>query len=43
MSARRLYELHSFVVEGVLRDEYLLGGQMVDAVLMARHLSDLQQ
>lgn len=34
--ARRLYERHGFVVEGVLEGEFHLGGQDVDDVLMAR-------
>jgi ribosomal protein S18 acetylase RimI-like enzyme len=33
--ARRLYESVGFVVEGVLRDEFLLDGRYVDDVLMA--------
>ncbi|MEP7017132.1 MAG: GNAT family N-acetyltransferase [Actinomycetota bacterium] len=37
-SARRLYEACGFVVEGVLRDEFLLGGHYVDDVFMARWL-----
>lgn len=36
--ARRLYEGCGFVVEGVLRDEFFLGGRYVDDVLMARQL-----
>lgn len=36
--ARRLYERCGFVVEGVLRGEFLLDGRLVDDVLMARHL-----
>jgi ribosomal protein S18 acetylase RimI-like enzyme len=36
--ARRLYESAGFVVEGVLRDEFLLDGRYVDDVLMARVL-----
>ncbi|MFC4854410.1 GNAT family N-acetyltransferase [Actinophytocola glycyrrhizae] len=36
--ARRLYERRGFVVEGVLRGEFLLNGELVDDVLMARHL-----
>lgn len=40
-AARRLYEQLGFVVEGVLRDEFLLDGELVDDVLMARHLADV--
>ena len=36
--ARRLYESCGFLVEGVLRAEFLLGGRYVDDVLMARIL-----
>ena len=36
--ARRLYESCGFQVEGVLRDEFHLGGRYVDDVLMARFL-----
>ncbi|MGV9313459.1 N-acetyltransferase family protein [Streptomyces sp. NPDC003691] len=36
--ARALYESEGFTVEGVLRDEFLLGGEYVDDVLMARRL-----
>lgn len=36
--ARRLYESAGFVVEGVLRGEFLLDGEEVDDVLMARRL-----
>lgn len=36
--ARRLYERCGFEVEGVLRREFLLGGEYVDDLLMARHL-----
>ena len=36
--ARRLYESCGFVVEGVLRQEFLLQGSYVDDVLMAHHL-----
>lgn len=39
-AARRLYESAGFVVEGVLRAEFQLGGRFVDDVLMARHLDD---
>ncbi len=38
--ARRLYERCGFVVEGVLRDEFLLDGALVDDVLMAYRLPD---
>jgi ribosomal protein S18 acetylase RimI-like enzyme len=38
-AARALYESCGFVVEGVLRDEFLLAGRYVDDVLMARDLS----
>lgn len=37
--ARRLYERCGFVVEGVLRGEFLLDGVYVDDVLMARDLA----
>jgi RimJ/RimL family protein N-acetyltransferase len=37
--ARALYESFGFVVEGVLRDEFLLDGRYVDDVLMALDLS----
>ena len=37
--ARALYEACGFVVEGVLRDEFLLDGRYVDDVLMALDLS----
>jgi ribosomal protein S18 acetylase RimI-like enzyme len=37
--ARRLYTRCGFVVEGVLRDEFVLDGGPVDDVLMARHLA----
>jgi RimJ/RimL family protein N-acetyltransferase len=37
-SARRLYESAGFVVEGVLREEFLLDGAYVDDVLMALDL-----
>ena len=36
--ARRLYERCGFVVEGLLRGEFLLDGTLVDDVLMARYL-----
>ena len=35
VAARRLYELCGFTVEGVLSDEFFLGGRYVDDVLMA--------
>ncbi|NGN65042.1 GNAT family N-acetyltransferase [Streptomyces sp. A7024] len=38
--ARRLYEAEGFAVEGVLPEEFLLGGQYVDDVLMGRSLKD---
>jgi ribosomal protein S18 acetylase RimI-like enzyme len=38
--ARRLYEGCGFVVEGVLREEFLLDGRYVDDVLMARDLTN---
>jgi ribosomal protein S18 acetylase RimI-like enzyme len=38
-SAGQLYEACGFVVEGVLRAEFLLAGRYVDDVLMARHLA----
>lgn len=38
--ARRVYERCGFVVEGVLREEFLLDGTYVDDVLMARDLAD---
>ncbi|WP_062647592.1 GNAT family N-acetyltransferase [Streptomyces maremycinicus] len=36
--ARRLYESEGFVVEGVLPEEFLLGGEYVDDVFMGRPL-----
>lgn len=39
IGARRLYESCSFVVEGILREEFLLEGRYVDDVLMARYLA----
>ena len=36
--ARRLYARCGFVEEGVLREEFLLGGRYVDDVIMARYL-----
>ena len=38
-AARRLYESCGFEVEGVLREEFWLGGRFVDDVLMALNLS----
>jgi ribosomal protein S18 acetylase RimI-like enzyme len=38
-AARRLYQRAGFVVEGVLRGEFCLGGEFVDDVLMARDLA----
>jgi RimJ/RimL family protein N-acetyltransferase len=38
-AARRVYEACGFVVEGVLREEFLLDGRYVDDVLMARKLT----
>jgi RimJ/RimL family protein N-acetyltransferase len=38
-AARRVYEACGFVVEGVLREEFLLDGRYVDDVLMARRLT----
>ena len=35
VAARRLYESCGFVAEGVLREEFFLGGRYVDDVLMA--------
>jgi ribosomal protein S18 acetylase RimI-like enzyme len=37
--ARDLYESAGFVVEGTLRGEFILDGELVDDVLMARSLS----
>ncbi|EFL26759.1 MULTISPECIES: GNAT family N-acetyltransferase [Streptomyces] len=39
LPARRLYESEGFVVEGVLRGEFLLDGAYVDDVLMGRPLT----
>ena len=39
VAARALYEAAGFVVEGVLREEFLLGGRYVDDVVMARDLT----
>jgi RimJ/RimL family protein N-acetyltransferase len=36
--ARRLYERCGFVVEGILKGEFILEGQLVDDVLMAYYL-----
>jgi len=41
-SARLLYEACGFVVEGILRAEFLLSGRYVDDVLMARQLAPEQ-
>jgi RimJ/RimL family protein N-acetyltransferase len=38
ISARKLYESSGFAVEGVLEGEFILQGQLIDDVLMARHL-----
>ena len=38
-AARRLYERCGFVVEGVLKDEFYLGGRYADDVFMARYLT----
>jgi RimJ/RimL family protein N-acetyltransferase len=38
-AARRVYEACGFVVEGVLREEFVLDGRYVDDVLMAVDLS----
>jgi ribosomal protein S18 acetylase RimI-like enzyme len=35
VAARRLYESCGFIAEGILREEYFLGGRYVDDVLMA--------
>lgn len=40
--ARALYEACGFVVEGVLREEFLLEGGYADDVFMARHLVDTE-
>ena len=39
-TARRLYERCGFVVEGLLREEFLLDGRYVDDVLMRQDLRD---
>ncbi|NUP18104.1 MAG: GNAT family N-acetyltransferase [Streptomyces sp.] len=36
--ARKLYEAEGFVVEGVLPEEFFLGGEYVDDVMMGRSL-----
>jgi len=41
-SARLLYEACGFVVEGILRAEFLLNGRYVDDILMARQLAPEQ-
>lgn len=38
-AARRLYERLGFGVEGILRDEFCIGGRFVDDVLMTKHLA----
>jgi ribosomal protein S18 acetylase RimI-like enzyme len=38
VSARRLYERCGFTIEGVLRGEFILSGEEVDDILMAKHL-----
>jgi RimJ/RimL family protein N-acetyltransferase len=38
VAAQRLYRNFGFSVEGVLREEFLLGGRYVDDVLMALDL-----
>jgi ribosomal protein S18 acetylase RimI-like enzyme len=38
LAARALYEACGFTVDGVLRDEFLLGGRYVDDVMMSRAL-----
>ena len=40
--ARRLYEKCGFVVEGVLKGEFILDGREVDDVLMARRIGALE-
>ncbi len=39
LGARALYESRGSVVEGVLRGEFVLDGELMDDVLMARHLA----
>jgi ribosomal protein S18 acetylase RimI-like enzyme len=39
-TARRLYESCGFTVEGILKGEFLLRGQLVDDVLMGWYLKD---
>jgi ribosomal protein S18 acetylase RimI-like enzyme len=41
-TARPVYERAGFVVEGVLREEFIVDGQAVDDVIMARHLPAAQ-
>jgi RimJ/RimL family protein N-acetyltransferase len=41
-AARRVYEACGFVVEGVLREEFLLDDAYVDDVLMARDLTNTE-
>jgi ribosomal protein S18 acetylase RimI-like enzyme len=38
VAARRLYESSGFAVEGVLKEEFIVQGQLIDDVLMACHL-----
>jgi ribosomal protein S18 acetylase RimI-like enzyme len=38
-AARRLYERCGFVVEGILKEEFLLDGRYADDVFMARYLT----
>ena len=38
-TAMRLYERRGFQREGTLRDEFRIGGQYVDDVIMAKHLA----
>lgn len=42
-SARRLYESCGFLVEGILRAEFSLGGHYVDDILMAHYLGGVSQ
>ena len=39
VAARGLYDACGFAVEGVLREEFLLGGRYIDDVFMARQLN----
>ncbi|MDQ1538656.1 MAG: hypothetical protein QOE58_3049 [Actinomycetota bacterium] len=39
-AARALYASCGFVTEGILKAEFLLDGQYVDDILMARHLTE---